>query len=65
MAAWTGCVAGALTEREFRAALADAGLEDVEVRETHQVDEHVEVPQLIEAARCYAAAAVRFLGAHA
>ena len=28
MAAWTGCVAGALTEDEFRAALRDAGLED-------------------------------------
>jgi succinyl-diaminopimelate desuccinylase len=30
----------------------------------HQVDEHVEVAQLVEAARCYAAAAVRFLSAH-
>jgi succinyl-diaminopimelate desuccinylase len=29
----------------------------------HQVDEHVEVDQLVEAARCYAAAAVRFLDA--
>ncbi len=28
MAAWTGCIAGALTEDEFRAALADAGFED-------------------------------------
>ncbi len=28
----------------------------------HQVDEHVEVAQLGEAARCYAAAALRFLG---
>ena len=26
MAAWTGCVAGALTEAEFRRALGDAGL---------------------------------------
>ena len=40
MAAWTGCVAGALTEAEFRVALQDAGLEDVEVRETHRVHEH-------------------------
>jgi arsenite methyltransferase len=40
MAAWTGCVAGALTEAEFRAALHDAGLEDVEIRETHRVHEH-------------------------
>ncbi len=27
----------------------------------HQVDEHVEIAQLVEAARCYAGAAVRFL----
>ena len=40
MAAWTGCVAGALTEAEFRAALDDAGLEDIEIRETHRVHEH-------------------------
>jgi arsenite methyltransferase len=39
MAAWTGCVAGALTEREFRDALASAGLEDIEIRETHRVHE--------------------------
>ena len=32
MAAWTGCIAGALTEDEFRAALADAGLADIEIR---------------------------------
>jgi succinyl-diaminopimelate desuccinylase len=29
----------------------------------HQVDEHVEVSELVEAARCYAGAAVRFLNA--
>jgi SAM-dependent methyltransferase len=40
MAAWTGCIAGALTEAEFRASLADAGLEDVEIRETHRVHGH-------------------------
>ena len=40
MAAWTGCVAGALTEDEFRAALHGAGLDDVEIRETHRVHEH-------------------------
>jgi hypothetical protein len=40
MAAWTGCVAGALTEAEFRNALAAAGLEDVEIHETHRVHEH-------------------------
>jgi SAM-dependent methyltransferase len=40
MAAWTGCVAGALTETEFRAMLHSAGLEDIEIRETHRVHEH-------------------------
>ena len=40
VAAWTGCVAGALTEAEFRAALADAGFRDIEIRETHRVHEH-------------------------
>jgi arsenite methyltransferase len=40
MAAWTGCVAGALTQAEFRAALHDAGLADIEIRETHRVHEH-------------------------
>jgi SAM-dependent methyltransferase len=40
MAAWTGCIAGALTEAEFRETLAAAGLEDVEIRETHRVHPH-------------------------
>ncbi len=40
MAAWTGCIAGALTEREFRDALAAAGLVEPEFRETHRVHEH-------------------------
>jgi arsenite methyltransferase len=40
MAAWTGCIAGALTEPEFRDALAAAGLDDLEFRETHRVHEH-------------------------
>jgi SAM-dependent methyltransferase len=39
MAAYTGCIAGALTEAEFRAALAAAGLTDVEIRPTHRVHE--------------------------
>ena len=39
MAAYTGCIAGALTEAEFRAALAAAGLADAEIRETHRVHE--------------------------
>ena len=37
MAAYTGCIAGALTEHEFRAALSAAGLTDVEIRQTHRV----------------------------
>jgi SAM-dependent methyltransferase len=37
MAAYTGCIAGALTEAEYRAALDAAGLTDVEIRETHRV----------------------------
>jgi SAM-dependent methyltransferase len=37
MAAWTGCVAGALTARQFAATMAAAGFEDVEIRETHRV----------------------------
>jgi ubiquinone/menaquinone biosynthesis C-methylase UbiE len=40
MAAWTGCIAGALTEAEFRSALEDAGFEKIEIRETHRVHEH-------------------------
>jgi arsenite methyltransferase len=40
MAAWTGCVAGALTTEEFRAGLARAGFERVEIEETHRVHAH-------------------------
>ena len=40
MAAWTGCIAGALTEAEFRSAIQDAGFEEIELRETHRVHEH-------------------------
>jgi arsenite methyltransferase len=40
MAAWTGCVAGALTEREFASALEAAGFVEVEIRATHRVHEH-------------------------
>ncbi len=40
MQQWTGCIAGALTAAEFRAALAAVGLEDVEIRPTHRVHEH-------------------------
>jgi arsenite methyltransferase len=40
MQQWTGCIAGALTEDEFRAALSDAGLVGVEIRPTHRVHAH-------------------------
>ena len=40
MQQWTGCIAGALTRGQFEAALADAGLVDLEIRETHRVHEH-------------------------
>jgi len=39
MAQWTGCIAGALTEEEFRDGLTAAGFTDVEIRPTHQVHE--------------------------
>jgi arsenite methyltransferase len=37
MQQWTGCIAGALTRREFTQALSDAGMIDIDVRETHRV----------------------------
>jgi ubiquinone/menaquinone biosynthesis C-methylase UbiE len=40
MAAWTGCIAGALTEAEFRSALEAAGFGEVEITATHRVHEH-------------------------
>ena len=40
MQQWTGCVAGALTREEFEEALGDAGLTEVEIRETHRVHEY-------------------------
>jgi arsenite methyltransferase len=39
MAAWTGCVAGALSEAEFRGALALAGFAQIEITPTHRVHE--------------------------
>jgi arsenite methyltransferase len=40
MAAWTGCIAGALTRAEYEEGLRAAGFVDVEIRETHRVHEH-------------------------
>jgi arsenite methyltransferase len=40
MQQWTGCIAGALTEDEFRRELSEAGFSEIEVRETHRAHEH-------------------------
>lgn len=40
MAAYTGCIAGALTEQEFREGLTAAGFTDIEIRPTHRVHAH-------------------------
>ncbi|MDQ4020802.1 MAG: arsenite methyltransferase [Actinomycetota bacterium] len=40
MAQWTGCIAGALTDTAYRAALTTAGLVDIEITETHRVHAH-------------------------
>ena len=37
MAAWTGCIAGALTHEEFRSTLESSGFEEIEITETHRV----------------------------
>jgi len=42
MAAWTGCIAGALTHAEFTAALTRAGFTDIEIRPTHRVHTHAQ-----------------------
>jgi ubiquinone/menaquinone biosynthesis C-methylase UbiE len=40
MAAYTGCIAGALTHAEFTDALTAAGLTDIDITETHRVHAH-------------------------
>jgi arsenite methyltransferase len=40
MQEWTGCIAGALTRGQFEAMLADQGLVEIEISETHRVHEH-------------------------
>ncbi len=37
LAEWTGCIAGALTEADFRAKLEAAGFVDIDIDVTHQV----------------------------
>ena len=49
MVKWTGCIAGALTRDEFARALGDAGLVDVDVKETHRV--HAQAASAIIRAR--------------
>ena len=58
MAAYTGCIAGALTENEFRTGLTAAGFADIEIRETHRVHEHA-TSAIIRARKPEAAVAVR------
>jgi arsenite methyltransferase len=40
LAAYTGCIAGALTRDEYARHLAGAGLTEIEITETHRVHEH-------------------------
>jgi arsenite methyltransferase len=40
LAAYTGCIAGALAEEQFREGLTAAGFTDIEISETHRVHEH-------------------------
>jgi arsenite methyltransferase len=40
MQQWTGCVAGALTRREYEQHLRAAGFDDVDIAVTHRVHEH-------------------------
>jgi ubiquinone/menaquinone biosynthesis C-methylase UbiE len=40
MEQYVGCIAGALTRFDFAVALHNAGLDDVEITETHRVHEH-------------------------
>jgi arsenite methyltransferase len=49
MAAYTGCIGGALTEEEFRRALSQAGLSDIDITETHRV--HAQASSAIVRAR--------------
>ena len=42
MAAWIGCIAGALTHTQFTDALTTAGFSDIEIRLTHRVHTHAQ-----------------------
>ena len=56
MEQWTGCVAGALTRAEYESALAEAGLVEVDIRETHRVHQHA-ASAIVRARRPHAAPA--------
>jgi len=55
MQQWTGCIAGALTRGDFERELAQAGFEDIEIRETHRV--HKQAASAIVRARMGASVA--------
>jgi arsenite methyltransferase len=40
MEQWVGCIAGALTEDQFRDELSAAGFDEIQIVETHRVHEH-------------------------
>ena len=40
MRQWTGCIAGALTEQQYRETLTAAGFADIDIRPTHRVHRH-------------------------
>ncbi|HEY2259525.1 MAG TPA: arsenite methyltransferase [Solirubrobacteraceae bacterium] len=58
MAAWTGCIAGALTAAEFRAALESAGLEAIEIVPSHRVHDRAS-SAVIRARKPFAVSTVR------
>ena len=58
MQQWTGCIAGALTREDFEHALTAAGLEKIEIIETHRVHQHAGAA-IIRARKPGAAAARR------
>jgi arsenite methyltransferase len=59
LAAYTGCIAGALTDDEFREGLEAAGFAEIEIRQTHRVHEHAS-SAIIRARKPEAAAAPAF-----
>ena len=50
VAAWTGCIAGALTSDDYRLLLESAGLREVTLTETHRVHPHA-VSSIIRASK--------------